>query len=348
MNVLWLSLRRGLCFGALGLAALLSGASALAQPVVLTPPAGAAAGQVIESSVHEWLSRMQEASRRRAFVGTYVVATGSSLTSSRIWHVCEGPQQVERVESLTGAPRTTLRHNEQVRIFLPGRRVVLTDKRESLSLFPNLMQLDESSITQNYRVKARGVGRVAGFDAEVMLLLPKDDLRFGYQVWIERNSGLVIKLQTLNAIGQVLEQSAFSELQLNAPLDMAQMTRMMGQTEGYQMVRHDLVKVVPAVEGWVLKTEVAGYKPLSCYKRTLGAEAGRAGDTLQWMFSDGLASVSLFIEAFDPTRHRHVGSYAVGATHSLTRRMGDWWLTVVGEVPAQTLLAFAQGLERNR
>lgn len=348
MKTLRLSVGRGFMFGILGLAAMVSSAGVAAQTAVLAPPVAAAQGQRIEPSVHEWLSRMQEASRRRTFVGTFVVTAGPSLTSSRIWHVCEGVQQVERVESLSGAPRTTFRHNDLVLTFLPERRMVLTDKRESLALFPNLLQSDESLITQNYRVKARGTARVAGFDTDVILLQPKDDLRFGYQVWTERNSGLVIKLQTLNAAGQVLEQSAFSELQLNVPLDMAQMTQMMGRTEGYQMVRQDLVKAVAALEGWVLKTDVAGYKPLSCYKRTLGAEAGRAEQTLQWMFSDGLASVSLFIEAFDPTRHRQPGSYAMGATHSLTRRMGDWWLTVVGEVPVQTLLAFAQGLERKR
>lgn len=323
-------------------------AAVSAQTMRLAPTGAVTPEQVIETSVHEWLSHMQVVSRRHAFVGTYVVATGSGLTSSRIWQVGDGAQEVARIESLNGAPRITLRHNEQVLTLLPERRMVVTERRESLALFPNLLQLDESSITQNYRVKARGRGRVAGFDADVVLLQPKDDLRFGYQVWTERNSGLVIKLQTLNAVGQVLEQSAFSELQLNAPLDMAQMTQMLAQADGYQKARHDLVKVVAAVEGWVLKTDVAGYKPLSCYKRVLGADAGRAGDLLQWMFSDGLATVSLFIEAFDPVRHRRAGSYAMGATHSLTRRVGDWWLTAVGEVPTQTLLAFAQGLERNR
>ena len=38
--------------------------------------------------------------------------------------------------------------------------------------------------------------------------------------------------------------------------------------------------------------------------------------------------------------------FASGATHTLTRRVQDWWLTAVGEVPPQTLKAFAQSLER--
>ena len=86
---------------------------------------------------------------------------------------------------------------------------------------------------------------------------------------------------------------------------------------------------------------------MSCYKRPAAAGAdARHKNTLQWIFSDGLASVSLFVEAFDPVRHTQPANLAMGATHTLTRRLGDWWLTVVGEVPPLTLAAFAQGLER--
>jgi sigma-E factor negative regulatory protein RseB len=74
---------------------------------------------------------------------------------------------------------------------------------------------------------------------------------------------------------------------------------------------------------------------------------------VQWVFSDGLATVSLFVESFDRQRHLQEGAVAMGATQTLTRRLGSkgdggWWLTAVGEVPIQTLQAFAQGLERRR
>jgi sigma-E factor negative regulatory protein RseB len=98
-----------------------------------------------------------------------------------------------------------------------------------------------------------------------------------------------------------------------------------------------------------LKNAVPGFKPMSCYKRSVGAAAdARHENTLQWIFSDGLASVSLFVETFDVRRHGQPGGTAMGATYTLTRRIGDWWLTAVGEVPPQTLAAFAQGLERTK
>nr|MDP2191955.1 MucB/RseB C-terminal domain-containing protein [Rhodoferax sp.] len=307
------------------------------------------AGKVADRSVSDWLMRTHEASRRRAYIGTFVVSAGDTLSSARIWHVCDGEQQMERVESLTGAPRSTFRRNDQVLTFLPESRVVVAEKRESLGLFPNLLKSNDSSIAQFYRIKAAGSERVAGFEADVVQLWPEDSLRFGYRVWTEKKTGLVVKLQTLDGAGQVLEQAAFSELQLDAPVSMAKLTQMMDNTKGYQIEKPAMVKTTAAAEGWVLKKTVPGFKPMSCYKRPVGAGAdARHENTLQWIFSDGLASVSLFVEAFDARRHGQSGSMAMGATHTLTRRIGDWWLTAVGEVPAQTLTAFAQGLEREK
>ncbi|MDP3138932.1 MAG: MucB/RseB C-terminal domain-containing protein, partial [Burkholderiaceae bacterium] len=199
-----------------------------------------------------------------------------------------------------------------------------------------------------------GSERVAGFDADVVELAPKDRLRFGYRVWSEKKSGLVVKLQTLDTDGRVLEQAAFSELQLDAPVRMDRLSQMMSNTEGYKVETQELVKTTAAAEGWSLKSPVAGFKPMSCYKRPV---AGAAQDnTMQWIFSDGMASVSLFVEAYDRQRHLREVMLSMGATQTLTRRIGDkpgdrdggWWLTVVGEAPLTTLKAFAQGLERGK
>lgn len=296
-----------------------------------------------------WLSRVHEASRRRAYMGTFVVSAGGHMASARIWHVCDGEQQVERVESLSGVPRSTYRRNDQVMTFLPQSKVVISEKRESLGLFPNLLLSANPAIAQSYRLKPAGRERVAGYEADVVQLQAQDALRFGYRVWTEKKTGLVVKLQTLDSAGRVLEQAAFSELQLDAPVSMGKLTQMMNKTQGYEVETPVLVKTTAAAEGWALKSAVAGFNPVSCNNRVLSAEAGApSASILQCVFSDGLASVSLFIEGFDPSRHAQAGAQAMGATHTLARRMGDWWLTAVGEVPAPTLVIFAQGLERSR
>jgi sigma-E factor negative regulatory protein RseB len=295
-----------------------------------------------ERSVSDWLARMHEASRLRSYIGTFVVSSNAgAMSSARIWHACDGQHQVERVESLTGSPRSTFRRNEDVLTFLPETRTVRRERRDSLGLFPDVVRPNETAIPEFYSARQLGVDRVAGFDADIVHLVPKDALRFGYRIWSERKTGLAVKVQTLDPDGTVLEQAAFSELQLDVPVRMDKLAQMMNVPDGWRVEKAEAVKTTPAAEGWGLKTPVAGFKPLSCYKRP-------AEGVLQWIFSDGLASVSLFIESYDRQKHAREGIFAAGATHTLTRRVQDFWLTAVGEVPAQTLKAFALSLERRK
>ncbi|MBG9387884.1 MucB/RseB C-terminal domain-containing protein [Caenimonas aquaedulcis] len=311
-------------------------------------PVTTAQARVPERSVSEWLLRMHEASKLRSYIGTFVVlSSNGGMSSARIWHACEGNQQIERVESLTGAPRSTFRRNEEVVTFLPETRVVRTEKRESLGFFPSLLKSADSSIPEFYGARRLGHDRVAGFETDVVQLAPKDSLRYGYRIWSEKKSGLVVKLQTIDVDGTVLEQAAFSELALDAPVRMDKLNQMMGATNGWRVERSEAVKTTPEAQGWQMRVPVAGFRPISCYKPPFAGTQAPDG-ALQWIFSDGLAAVSLFVEQYDKQRHVQEGQYASGATQTLTRRIQDWWLTAVGEVPPQTLKAFALGLERRK
>ncbi|MDL9998411.1 MucB/RseB C-terminal domain-containing protein [Variovorax sp. J22P240] len=339
------------------MAALCMAQAAVAQSRTSSSPpktpssSNAAGGEAPTLSVVEWLQRMHTASRQRSYIGTFVVsaATGT-LSSARIWHVSEGDLQMERIEALSGPPRSTFRRNDKVVTFLPESKVVKSERRENLELFPNLLGNPDSSIAALYGVRVIGKDRVAGFDADVVQVEPRDGFRFGYRVWSERRSGLVVKLQTIDGESKVIEQSAFSELQLDAPIKTHALTQMMSSTAGYRVEKSELERTTAQSEGWSLKAPVAGFKPINCYRRSMGGDA--RGHTMQWTFSDGLASVSLFVEPYDAQRKPREVLLALGATYTLTRRLvdkdGDWWLTAVGEVPPETLDAFAQSLTRAR
>ncbi len=340
-------------------AALLFSAACLAQAAVGQSSGGAPAGNdagqppvpPVPGTV-EFLKRARDASRNRTYVGTFVVsaATGN-LSSARIWHVADGKVLMERIEALTGAPRSTFRRNDKVMTFLLDEKIVKSEQRENLELFPNLPGASDTSIADFYEVRPLGKGRVAGFDADVVQLAPRDDLRFGYRIWSERRTGLVIALQTVSGIGRVVEQSAFSELQFDVPIKTQALAQMMSNTAGYRVEKSELERTTSEAEGWTLREPVAGFKPVSCYRRALDG-ASNPERTMQWTFSDGMASVSLFVEPYDAQRQSKEVLLATGATNTLTRRLpdkdGDWWLTAVGEVPPQTLRAFAQGLVRTR
>lgn len=302
-------------------------------------------------SLNAWLIRVHQAARQSVYTGTFVVSAGGNMASARIWHVCDGTQQLERVETLSGTPRAIFRRNDQVVTFFPQSRIAVTEVRDSLGLFPNLLKSSDSSIGDFYRLKTLGVERIAGFEADVFQLAPTDEWRYGYRVWSEKKTGLIIQLQTLDRLGKVLEQAAFSELQLDAPVNVAKLVRL-GDTAGYRVLRPDLQKTTADAQGWRLNKEVDGFKPMGCYQRpdvALATPTGNGGNTMQWVFSDGVATVSLFVEAYDGRRHLREGATDMGgATHTLTRRINAWWATVVGEVPTNTLNAFAQALERHK
>ncbi len=301
-----------------------------------------------ERTVNEWLTRIHEASRQRAYIGTLVVSAGSSMSASRIWHVCDGNQQMERVDTLTGAPRTTVRHNNDVITFAPDSKTAWVEKRESLGVFPDLLRTPDNVIPDHYAVRATGLERVAGHKADVVEIQPRDNLRFGYRIWSEKKTGLVVKLQTLDGQGQVLEQVAFTELQLDAPVSMDKLSKLMKATRGYEVHRPVLRKTTAEAEGWRLKEAIPGFQSMSCHTRESADGSGATSHPMQWVFSDGLASVSLFVEPYNEQQHFEEKAAVIGATHSLTRRLGQHWLTALGEVPHSTLLLFAKSLEYTR
>lgn len=226
-----------------------------------------AAPSMVQADIGAWLIRLHSASRQRAFTGTFVVSAGDRMASAKIWHICDGTQQIQRVESLSGAPRSTFRRNEQVITFYPASRVAVAETRRPLGAFPNLLLSPDASIAEHYQFKSIGYERIAGLEAEVAQLQPKDHLRFGYKVWSEKKTGLMLQLQTLDSEGRVLEQSAFSEITLDAPVSMEKLATMMASTEGYKVERPDLRATTADAQGWSLRSLVPGFKPVGCYQR---------------------------------------------------------------------------------
>src|SRR5450830_1292402 len=135
-----------------------------------------------ELDLNQWLLRMHNASSHKAYVGTFVVMSAAGgMYSSRIWHVCDGDVQMERIDALTGPPRSTLRRNDQVITFLPELRVARAEKRESLGVFPNLRPGGRPGLGHFFPGSAQSVGPSAGLCCCLVAIQTKDSHRFGYR-----------------------------------------------------------------------------------------------------------------------------------------------------------------------
>src|SRR5690242_19392316 len=155
--------------------------------------------------VRGWLMRIHEAASRRNFQGTFVVSGGGNVASARMAHFCEGSNQYERIESLDGKARNVFRHNDVVHTVWPASRIAVVEQRDLLTSFPALLQAGADNVGDWSELRQQDDERVAGHAANVLLVRAKDAHRYGYRLWSDKASGLLLRADVLSARGDVLE-----------------------------------------------------------------------------------------------------------------------------------------------
>jgi sigma-E factor negative regulatory protein RseB len=321
---------------------------ALALCCAALTPARAAEPALAEpaNDVRGWLARIHGAASQRSFQGTFVVSGAGSVSSSRIAHYCEGRNQYQRVESLDGQARQVFRYNDRVQTVWPEAKLALIEKREPVTSFPALLQAGDDRITDFYEVRRQGTERIAGHEANVLVVTAKDAHRYGYRLWSEKSTGLLLRADVIGERDEVIESAAFSDVVIGVKPQPEAVLAPMKRLGGYRILHSVLVPTRLEAEGWAVRQSVPGFRLVSCLKRPMGVADGDTEDVVQAIFADGLTHVSLFIEPFRAQQHRQPVFASVGATRTLMRRIGQWWITVMGDVPASTLQMVADNLER--
>ena len=301
------------------------------------------------------LAGLNKAAQQRPYEGTFVFQRGASVRSSRIVHWADSQGQFQRIDSLDGEARWVVEHDDDLYTYLPASKTVVVDRRRNgQDNFPAMLSADSKLVLQHYMLALDGTDRVAGVDCVVLTLAPRDAYRFAYRLSVDPASGLLIKAQTLDAQGQVLEQVAFSQIRQAAP-DKATVQSLhaavsaMARSEaaaGWKIVRAPSADVDLVKAGWSLDPGVAGFRKMLELRRPMAARQAGAPPVPvdQAVFSDGVTAVSLFIEPVG-TSDRKPGQGQSGATHLLAERHGDFWITLIGEVPAETLRRFADAIQ---
>lgn len=321
-------------FGLVGVRCAYAQEFALAEP---EPPQTAKA----------WLMRAQKAASSKNYQGVLVISGGGSVNSSRVVHFSQRGQQYERVEALDGEPRSMWRHNDLVQTVWPSSKVALVEQRDPRASFPALLSAGGNRVLEWYELRPLGHDRVAGYDADVLLLKARDTLRFSQRLWAEKNTGLLLRSEIINTNGRPLESVAFSELTIGIKPQPEQVLDGLKDLKGFRVLHRTSVPATLEGEGWVLNALPPGFHEVNCAKRSLDPLSAKSTATvLQAIFTDGLTHVSVFIEPFDPARHSIDTSAVVGATHTLIVHKNGAQITVMGDVPPVTLERFVDGLVR--
>lgn len=316
--------------------------------------AGARPEAASPDDARAWLQRIHAAANTSSYRGTLVFSAGGSMASSRVWHYGVGDQTWEKLESLDGRQRQIIRHNEEVHTLWPQARVAVVERRDALPGWQVTPQSVDPLAMEQYKVRREGISRVAGREADVLLLEPDDQLRYAQRLWADRVTGLMLRAEVL-ALGperMVLESASFSEVEIGIKPQPKALVVTAASLQGYRIVRPKQERVNLQDEGWQLVNPVKGFRLKGCVRRELDAgQAAKAGagsaPVLQAVFTDGLAHASVFIEPFDADRHKREIQVHLGATSTLTLRRDDHWFTAVGDTPASTLRLLAESLSRS-
>lgn len=297
-----------------------------------------------------WLERIRAAARERNYLGTMVFTAADVVSSSRVGHFCVGDQTYERLEALDGRQQKVYRHNEVVHTLWPASKMATIERRDALAESLGLPDLDPR-LYEHYEVRLLANDRIAGRDAQVLMLKPKDKWRFAQRLWVDTATGLMLRADVLGTNGSVLESVAFSDIEVGGKPQRDSVLAPMKKLDGYRVVTLRQTPVRLESEGWLVGALPPGFKLAGCIRRGIGdpAEVSTPGApaALQAVFSDGLARVSVFIEPLDPTRPRQPLMTQMGATHTLMRqRLDRWWMTAMGDVPPATLKQLMGAIER--
>ena len=289
------------------------------------------------------LKQMASASRRLNYSGTFVYQHAGQNETSRIVHfVNPAGGEFEKLETLDGPAREVIRTNDQVTCYLPDSKTVIIEKR-STRRFPALLPEQLSGVADNYVVSVTGMDRVAGYDCRVVMLEPKDKMRYGHQFCAEAGSGLPLRARTLSEKNQLLEAFAFTDLRIGGSFSREQVRSRYAAKSKEWKVDHSALAIsdVPADTGWSLTRQPTGFKKLTELKRSI---AGRAAMVSHIVYSDGLAAISVFIEPLPKARPARSLSHQ-GAVNIYIRPVADHMVTVLGEAPAATVMQIANSLE---
>lgn len=315
--------------------------------VMMLATATVGAGET-SNAANVWLARMTQAAQQLNYDGVFVYRNGSHMESMRIIHRADAGGERSRLIALTGAKREVLRDSAQVVCILPDDNSVVVAKARPPSPFYAAILTATEGFSKHYQLSVSGGDRVAGRQTEVLMLMPRDQFRYGYNLWVDRETGLLLKSDLIGRDEVPIEQFLYTSISL--PDDIADELLAPGIT-GQKLKWHisdphaslDDVESTDSSVAWTVDWLPDGFMMAN------GTESSTADGrvlVVQMVYTDGLASLSVFVERLmedEPLK----GLSAMGAMNAYGRIIDGHQVTVVGEVPANTVEAVAQSIRRN-
>jgi sigma-E factor negative regulatory protein RseB len=293
-------------------------------------------------TAREWLNAMSEALESLNYDGTFVYLHDGKLEAMHIIHQRDSGGEKERLFSLTGSAREVIRDNQSVTCIMPDSKSVMVGRSRPRQPFPVLPR-DLASLEKYYRLENIGDDRMTGVMSQVVAVTPRDAYRYGYRFWISKDSKLLLKTDLTGADGVPIEQVMFTRLSVGTDVSESAMQSSLGE-QGKAWHHQDIGGAATAETGkpgWVVKRLPEGFT-LTSYQRKHMRPVGAGTEHL--VYSDGLATVSVYVEMASADDNILTGLSSMGAMNTYGTVVGGHQVVVVGEVPAVTVEMMARSI----
>ena len=287
-------------------------------------------------AAHDWLMKINQAARTLDYEGVFVYQHESQLEAMRIIHKVENGAARERLVSLNGAPREIIRDQRQITCYWPDRNSVVVEFRKADSqTFPAILPERLQDLDDYYTIRLGKVERITGRPAQLVIVKPVDEYRYGYHLWADHDTGLLLKADLLDSQGNILEQFMFTQISIGAKIPAAALEPgVSGQGMVWHREEENPASVAAAPE-WMVAQLPKGFR-LSAHITRQAPMHKRPVEHL--VYTDGLAAVSVFVEKRGANdRPFMLGPSRMGAANALGLRVDGYQITTVGEVPAETI-----------
>jgi sigma-E factor negative regulatory protein RseB len=298
-----------------------------------------AAAAALADPPREWLARADQAVATRNYRGVFVHEHAGESETLRIVHRAGAGGIAERLVSMDGSGREFIRKGSQLFIYLPDRHTVLVEQNPAAGLWLRGLPTLDDAAASAYDIRELARARISGRDARLIAITPLDALRYGYRVWIDEATDLPLKTQLRDGSGTVLEQIVFTDLTLPAHIADAELEPGLDARDFHWVQRG---AGMPEGAGMSASWQ-AGALPPGFRMRASARQMLPRGPVEHLVFSDGLASVSVFIErARPPVEPRNADAAArLGVSSAYSTAVEGYRVTAVGEVPPDTVRAIA-------
>ncbi|MCF6282984.1 MAG: MucB/RseB C-terminal domain-containing protein, partial [Candidatus Polarisedimenticolaceae bacterium] len=255
-----------------------------------------------------------------------------------ILHVVHGDTVQERLFSLNGAPREVIRNSESVTCIMPEVGRVSVDYRPENRGVSLIGLIDPKQLADRYQFSMMGSARIAGRAAKVVAIIPRDEYRYGYRLYLDEASGLPLKSDLMDEQGTPLEQIMFTSLEVSPTIP----SQDSGAASNKRLPEVGQKSYDGHVEKrrWSFQALPMGFA-LTTYTHLSSKEGGKSAEHL--VLSDGLASVSIFVEVGE-SEPRLDGASKMGAINAWGSLINGYQVTAVGEVPAVTVREVVQAM----